>query len=197
MQPFGALLWRTQQAVAADDVDEFAAVEILPPQVAGPKPLRPLARWDRLRCKERNPSGIPPGCALPRQRVPESSPRCPGSVLGRRSKAPNPRQTGPPGAWRRPAVPTPTPADWGCCTGRGLSIAPSNWKCRPEKSTSSPLQSFLMTSRHSSVRRPRWFTRRPEFSNSTGYSPPIPTPRVSRPLDAASNVAVMRASISG
>jgi hypothetical protein len=58
-------------------------------------------------------------------------------------------------------------------------------------------QSVRTTSMPSVTRAPRSLWGIPEASNSFGFSPPTPTPKMSRPPESASSVEVILAAIVG
>ena len=70
-------------------------------------------------------------------------------------------------------------------------------KNSPSKLITSPVSSWRSTSSDSSIRRPRVRGSTPEFATSSGSSPPIPTPNVSRPGARSARSASWRATGSG
>ena len=85
----------------------------------------------------------------------------------------------------------------GFCTGLGSSDTPSNWVKRPRKLAGVSRHSVRTTSMPSVTRAPRSSCGTPTTSNSLGFSPPTPTPKISRPPDSASSVEVILAAIAG
>ncbi len=85
----------------------------------------------------------------------------------------------------------------GRCTGLGSMDTSSNWVKRPAKLAGLSRQSVRTTSMPSVTRAPRSRWGTPHSSNSFGFSPPTPTPKISRPPDSASSVAVALAAMAG
>lgn len=77
-------------------------------------------------------------------------------------------------------------------------MTPGSFVKRPSNVTLSCVNRVLITRIASSVRAPRCLTGTPTASNSLGYSPPMPTPIVSRPPEMTSTEAIsLAASAAG
>ena len=85
----------------------------------------------------------------------------------------------------------------GRCTGLGSMLTPSNEVKRPLKVAGESRQSARTTSIPSVTRAPRSWCGMPQASNSFGFSPPTPTPKMSRPPDSVSSVPVILAATVG
>ncbi len=73
----------------------------------------------------------------------------------------------------------------------------SNRVKRPENEAGVSRQSARTASMPSVTRAPRSLWGTPHTSNSLGFSPPTPTPKISRPPDRTSSVAAVFAAIAG
>ena len=85
----------------------------------------------------------------------------------------------------------------GCWMGLGSSETDSNRVKRPLKLAGVSRQSARTTSMPSLTRAPRSRCGTPQTSNSLGFSPPTPTPKMSRPPDRTSSVEVILAAMAG
>ena len=97
-------------------------------------------------------------------------------------------------ASERPPIQIGGPGRW---TGLGSIETFSNRVKRPEKLAGVSRQSVRTTSMPSVTRAPRSRCGTPHSSNSLGFSPPTPTPKMSRPPDSTSSVAVALAAMAG
>ncbi len=76
-------------------------------------------------------------------------------------------------------------------------LTPSNRVKRPLNEAGVSRQSARTTSMPSVTRTPRSRCGTPQASNSLGFSPPTPTPKISRPSQSASSVEVILATTVG